>query len=131
MASKFGRKGRSKTTCPEKERNMEHQTHLGLSPSSKTLPTILSDTSPQEEMAEETRQLTNKSEADFNSEEVNLLANKPSHVWRSYSSHLRGVQLLCQFCMIKYDGRAKARPPSPEPPEERYTHTSRILNKSG
>merc|ERR1719356_96811 len=56
---------------------------------------------------------------DFNSEEVNLLANKPSHVWRSYSSHLRGVQLLCQFCMIKYDGRAKARPPSPEPPEER------------
>ena len=69
MASKLGRKGRSKTTCPEKERSMEHQTHLGLSSSSKTLPTILSDTSPQEEMAEETRQLTNKSEADFNSEE--------------------------------------------------------------
>ena len=69
MASKFGRKGRSKTTCPEKERNMEHQTHLGLSSSSKTLPTILSDTSPQEEMAEETRRLTNKSEGDFNSEE--------------------------------------------------------------
>ena len=68
MASKLGRKGRSKTTCPEKERSMEHQTHLGLSSSSKILPTILSDTSPQEEMAEETRQLTNKSEADFNSE---------------------------------------------------------------
>ena len=69
MTSKLGRKGRSKTTCPEKERNMEHQTNLGLSSSSKTLPTILSDTSPQEEMAEETRQLTNKSETDFNSEE--------------------------------------------------------------
>ena len=69
MAFKLGRNGRSKTTCPEKERNMEHQTHLGLSSSSKTLPTILSDTSPQEEMAEETRQLTNKSETDFNSEE--------------------------------------------------------------
>ena len=69
MASKMGRKGQSKTTCPEKERNMEHQTYLGLSSSSKALPTILSDTSPQEEVAEETRQLTNKLEADFNSEE--------------------------------------------------------------
>ena len=76
MASKFDRKGRSKTTCPEKERNMEHQTHLGLSSSSKTLPTILSDTSPQEEMAEETRQLTNKSEADFNSEEERVVKQK-------------------------------------------------------
>ena len=69
MASKLSRNGRSKTTCPDKERNMEHQTYLGLSSSSKALPTILSDTSPQEEMAEETRRLTNKSEADFNSEE--------------------------------------------------------------
>ena len=69
MASKLGRKGRSKTTCPDKESNMEHQTYLGLSSSSKALPTILSDTSPQEEMAEETRRLTNRSEADFNSEE--------------------------------------------------------------
>ena len=69
MASKLSRKVRSKTTCPDKERNMEHQTYLGLSSSSKALPTILSDTSPQEEMAEETRRLTNRSEADFNSEE--------------------------------------------------------------
>ena len=69
MASKLGRKGWSKSTCPDKERNMEHQTYLGLSSSSKALPTILSDTSPQEEMAEETRRLTNRSEADFNSEE--------------------------------------------------------------
>ena len=69
MASKLSRKGWSKTTCPDQERNMEHQTYLGLSSSSKALPTILSDTSPQEEMAEETRRLTNKSEAVFNSEE--------------------------------------------------------------
>ena len=62
MASKLSRKGRSKTTCPDKESNMEHQTYLGLSSSSKALPTILSDTSPQEEMAEETRRLTNRSE---------------------------------------------------------------------
>ena len=69
MASKLSRKVQSKTTCPDKERNMEHQTYLGLSSSSKALPTILSDTSPQEEMAEETRRLTNKSEADIISEE--------------------------------------------------------------
>ena len=69
MASKLSRKVRSKTICPDKEGNMEHQTYLGLSSSSKALPTILSDTSPQEEMAEETRRLTNRSEAGFNSEE--------------------------------------------------------------
>ena len=73
MASKLGRKGRSKMTYLDKERNMEHQTYLGLSSSSKALPTILSDTSPQEEMAEETRRLTNKSEGDFNSEEEKLI----------------------------------------------------------
>ena len=76
MASKLSRKGRSKTTCPDKESNMEHQTYLGLSSSSKALPTILSDTSPQEEMAEETRRLTNKSEADFNSVEEIVVEQK-------------------------------------------------------
>ena len=78
MASKLGRKGRSKTTCLDKERNMEHQTYLGLSSSSKALPTILSDTSPQEEMAEETRRLTNRSEADFNSEEEEIVVEQKS-----------------------------------------------------
>ena len=76
MASKLSRNGRSKTTCPDKERNMEHQTYLGLSSSSKALPTILSDTSPQEEMAEETRRMTNRSEADFNSEEEIVVEQK-------------------------------------------------------
>ena len=76
MASKLSRKGWSKTTCPDQERNMEHQTYLGLSSSSKALPTILSDTSPQEEMAEETRRLTNKSEADINSEEEIVVEQK-------------------------------------------------------
>ena len=76
MASKLSRKGWSKTTCPDKERNMEHQTYLGLSSSSKALPTILSDTSPQEEMAEETRRMTNRSEADFNSEEEIVVEQK-------------------------------------------------------
>ena len=76
MASKLSRKGWSKTTCPDQERNMEHQTYLGLSSSSKALPTILSDTSPQEEMAEETRRLTNRSEADFNSEEEIVVEQK-------------------------------------------------------
>ena len=94
MASKLGRKGRSKTTCPEKERNMEHQTHLGLSSSSKTLPTILSDTSPQEEMAEETRQLTNKSEAVFNSEEeeTRQLTNKSKADFNSEEEGERVVE---------------------------------------
>ena len=76
MASKLSRKGRSKTTYPDKERNMEHQTYLGLSSSSKALPTILSDTSPQEEMAEETRRMTNRSEADINSEEEIVVEQK-------------------------------------------------------
>ena len=68
MATKVIRKGRSGASLnvsPEKEGNNwpDKQTHLGLSP--RALPTILSDTSPQEEVGDEVRRKSRRSGADF------------------------------------------------------------------
>ena len=41
------------------------------------------------------------------------------HVYRTYSTAANGVQVLCQYCLTRYDGRAKARQPDAEPLEER------------
>ena len=62
MATKMSRKGKVDANSPAKEGNIwpGKETHLGLSP--KALPTILSDTSPQEEVGEEVRRRSRRSE---------------------------------------------------------------------
>ena len=62
MATKMSRKGKIDANSPAKEGNIwpGKETHLGLSP--KALPTILSDTSPQEEVGEEVRRRSRRSE---------------------------------------------------------------------
>ena len=68
MATKMVRKGRSGANLnvsPDKQGNNspDKQTHLDLSP--RALPTILSDTSPQEEVGDEVRRKSRRSGADF------------------------------------------------------------------
>ena len=68
MATKMIRKGRSGAklnVSPDKQGNNspDKQTHLDLSP--RALPTILSDTSPQEEVGDEVRRKSRRSGADF------------------------------------------------------------------
>ena len=62
MATKMSRKGKIDANSPAKEGKIwpGKETHLGLSP--KALPTILSDTSPQEEVGEEVRRRSRRSE---------------------------------------------------------------------
>ena len=51
--------------------------------------------------------------------EVRANPDQIFHVYRTYSTAANGVQVLCQYCLTRYDGRAKAREPDREPLEER------------